>query len=201
MKIFAVAGGYDAEPSVDVALPLRVDPVWYEIPDSAISRTGNPFFIPDSGSDYVAFPSAAYRICKLGKTVAQRFAPRYYDEATIGFSVVAVDILRGLRKAGLPWTRAVAFDRSCLLGNFMPLSAFMEKRTFEITCGSQTISYFLASAIPGIDGMVSKISTDNTIKTGDIILPALSPCGIALRMGEKLMVSAADQNILDINVK
>jgi 2-keto-4-pentenoate hydratase/2-oxohepta-3-ene-1,7-dioic acid hydratase in catechol pathway len=201
MKIFAVAGAYDAAPSVDVALPLCDNPVWYEIPDSSISRSGNPFFVPDTGSDYVAFPSVAYRICKLGKSVATRFASRYYDAATLGFSVVAVDILRQLRAAGLPWARAVAFDRSCLLGNFMPISAFTDLEEFHITCGDTSTSYRCNDVSLGIDAAISLISADNTIKTGDIILPALSPAGLPLKIGDRFTVTANDSTIFDINVK
>lgn len=201
MKIFAVAGAFDAAPSSDVALPLCDIPVWYEIPDSSISRSGNPFFIPDTGYEYMAFPSVAYRICKLGKSVAKRFAPRYYDAATLGFSVVAVDILRSLRAKGLPWTRAVAFDRSCLLGNFMPISTLSDLEEFLISCGNNSYTYRCNRASLGIDAAISLISADNTIKTGDIILPAISPEGIPLSIGDRFMVTAGDTTIFDINVK
>lgn len=201
MKIFAAAGAYNANPSSDAFPGLRPAPFWYEIPDSCISRSGNPFFVPDTGSEYMAFPSAAFRICKLGKSIAPRFASRYYDEATLGFSVVALDILRTLRTEGLPWTHAVAFDRSCLLGDFIPADQFRQIPEFSISCRDLTSSYSAVYSSVGIDTIISLISADNTIKTGDIILSSLSPAGIPLSPGARLSVNAGDLTLFDINVK
>lgn len=201
MKIFAAFGNYDSGSREESPFALSESPLWYEIPDSAISRSGNPFFVPSDTDSYVAFPSAAYRICKLGKSVAPRFAPRYYDEAAIGFSVVNVTLLEALRKRGMPWTRAVAYDRSCLLGNFMPISAFRNYAAFSAESGDSRLKYQLDKITTGIDQIVALVSCDNTIKTGDIILGALSPCGIPMIRGSRLRAGADDLTIFDINVK
>lgn len=201
MKIFAAAGAYRAAPSSDAFPGLRAAPFWYEIPDSCISRSGNPFFVPDSGSEYMAFPSAAFRICRLGKNIATRFAPRYYDEATLGFSVVALDTLRALRAERLPWTHAVAFDRSCLLGDFIPADQFRRIAEFSISCGDFSSSYSPAESAIDIDSVIALISADNTLKTGDIILASLSPAGIPLSPRARLSVNAGGLTLFDINVK
>lgn len=201
MKIFAAAGMYREEASTDVAIEYCGSPVWYEIPDSAISRSGNPFFVPEEGGEYVAFPAAAFRICKLGKSISKRFASRYYDEATIGFSVVAAGLLRELRAASLPWTAAIAFDRSCLLGNFIPISAFKDIQSVEIECGDDRFSYHTADSETSLAEAINVISAGNTLKTGDIILAPLSPKGTILRTGERLTVKSTFSTILDINLK
>ena len=192
MKIFAAFGNYDTGSREESPFALAESPLWYEIPDSAISRSGNPFFVPSETDSYVAFPSAAYRICKLGKSVAPRFAPRYYDEAAIGFSVVNVTLLEALRKRGMPWTRAVAYDRSCLLGNFMPISAFRNYAAFSAESGDSRLEYQLGKITTGIDQIVALVSCDNTIKT---------PCGIPMIRGSRLRAGADDLTIFDINVK
>ena len=98
MKIFAAVGnhaGFIPAYGESVVPSDRDIPhgFWYEIPDSSIIRSGNPFFVPDFDTRFVALPSIAVRICKLGKGIAPRFVPRYYDEVTFGLSVVAADRL------------------------------------------------------------------------------------------------------------
>lgn len=198
MKIFAVTNAYSPVP--ESFRSSRPGVCWYEIPDSAISRSGNPLFIPDPEQEYVAFPSAAWRIGKLGKSVAPRFAMRYIDAATIALAVVNLTLLRSLREAGLPWTAAVAFDRSCIIGNFSDIVAFKDCADFRITHAGEEYIYSLRDIFVNIEYSLAAISALNTIKTGDIILGALAPA-MSLRVNAPLSVTAGDRHILDINVK
>lgn len=101
MKIFAVIHNY-GNTSKDSPMGTG-DPAWYEMPDSSILRTGNPFFVPDFDTEFLAFPSICYRIGRLGKSIARRFADRYIDSATVAVAVVASNRLRDLREQGMPW--------------------------------------------------------------------------------------------------
>ena len=44
------------------------------IPDSAIQKSGKPFFVPDFASRFQFSAAAAVHVCRLGKNIAQRFA-------------------------------------------------------------------------------------------------------------------------------
>ena len=48
-------------------------------PDSALLLPGRPLFYPDFGGDWHACLFLAIRINRLGKSVSEKFAPRYYD--------------------------------------------------------------------------------------------------------------------------
>ena len=50
------------------------------IPDSAIQKSGKPFFVPDFASRFQFSAAAAVHVCRLGKNIAQRFANRYYED-------------------------------------------------------------------------------------------------------------------------
>lgn len=205
MKIFAALGnhaGYLPDSGESLFMQDRdsLQGNWYEIPDSSIIRSGNPFFVPDFDTRFVALPSVAVKICKLGKSIASSFASRYYDEITFGFSVVAVDRLEKSVTRGLPWTPAVAFDGSCMLGSFIPVQE--NRGEFVIKTGGKEIRWSLDSSYRHIEEVISEISRGCTIKTGDIILPHISPSGIRLVAGDHISVKTADSsNILDINVK
>lgn len=107
MKIFAVIHNYgETSPGSPMG---EGETSWYEMPDSALLRTGNPFFVPDFDSEFRAFPSICFRIGRLGKSIASRFAYRYIDSWTASVAVAATGLLRTQREAGMPWTRLRGF--------------------------------------------------------------------------------------------
>lgn len=201
MKIFAVIHNYGEERHD--ALMGDGDTAWYEMPDSSVLRSGNPFFVPDSDPEFLAFPSVCYRIGRLGKSIAARFAHRYIDAATAAVAVVASGRLRELRGAGMPWTAATAFDRSCLLGNLTPADTFIECREFRIECGAHKMTYDLSRLRRQAGELVEAISAENTLKNGDLILAGLPAEGIALKPGTRISAEAdcLNMKLIDINIK
>lgn len=81
------------------------------IADSAISRNGLPWFMPDAGHNWTWKTARAFRICKLGKNIAPKFANRYFDAETLLWLAHADDF------------DALDFmDGAVVCGNWMPLS-------------------------------------------------------------------------------
>ena len=90
------------------------------IPDSTIVKNGNPVYLPDFDPNITARPYMALRIDRLGKSVSPRFAYRYFEQAAPCLLLTAETELQRLREQGLPWTEAFVFDKSCVLGDFIP---------------------------------------------------------------------------------
>lgn len=202
MKIFAVINNYPAAEGGGSPFGPDTTPDWYEMPDSSVVRSGNPMFVPDFAADFRAFPSVVYRIGRLGKSISPRFAARYIDAASMAVAVVAADLLADLRASGKPWTRAVAFDRSCLLGNLQPIDTFNDSGPFEIHCGDSSTTYRADALRSGIDSLISMLSADNTLKNGDLVLAALTPQGLPMKPDTRLrVINSSETNLLDINIK
>ena len=201
MKIFAVIHNY-GKTGKDSPMGTG-EPAWYEMPDSSILRTGNPFFVPDFDTEFLAFPSICYRIGRLGKSIARRFADRYIDSATVAVAVVASNRLRDLREQGMPWAQATAFDRSCMLGNLVPVDTFIECGAIKIECGDSVMQYDLTRMHRHAGEIIEAISSDNTLKNGDLILAALPPEGMPLFPETRITAEQPDQNmkLIDINIK
>lgn len=201
MKIFAVIRNY-GQPVAESPMG-EGDVNWYEMPDSSVLRSGNPFFVPDFDSEFQLFPSICYRIGRLGKSISRRFAHRYIDAATISAAIVATPLLGKLREDGLPWTRAVSFDRSCLLGNLEPINSFIDCEPLTVECGEHSLKYDLNSLRQSIDSLIETISADNTLKNGDLILAGLTAQGITLKPGMNFHAIKNDLNkkLIDINIK
>lgn len=203
MKIFAVIRNY--QPTVAREDPLMGcgEPDWYEMPDSSILRTGNPFFVPDFDNEFVAFPSLCLRIGRLGKSIAPRFAYRYFDSWTMAVAAVGANTLRARREAGQPWTKAVAFDRSCILGNLQPIDTLINNELSVIECGSYKSIYNITSLLRSPETVLSEISAENTMKNGDLILAGLYNEGIILKAGTHLEITTNKSliKLIDINIK
>ncbi len=206
MKIFAVVRNYG---SSSVESPFGMgEPVWYEVPDSSLLRSGQPFFVPDFAGEFRAFPTVVHRISRLGKGIAARFASRYIDAVTIGCCAVAVDMLRELRRDGRPWSRAVAFDRCCMIGKFLPCEG--TPSLWQASCGGREISYDLSEVLHGVPEMLERLSRDITVKEGDMMMTALHPVGLPLMVGTKLAIcrnvngmgeNESFNKVLDINIR
>lgn len=198
MKIFAVARNYG---SSEAGSPFGdgPDPIWYELPDSSILRSGQPFFIPDFSSEFRAFPSIAIKIGRLGKGVAERFASRYISSYAMACSVVGTSLLERLRSNGLPWSRATSFDKACLIGGFH--EELPGEGPVRIFTESDELIYSLDEIRNSCQRIISLLSRDITLKEGDIILPALHPEGLFLLDRCDLKAERSGIRLLDIHVR
>ena len=199
MKIFAVINNYGTLRADASAAGCRT--TWYTMPDSSLLRSGNPFFVPDADGGYEAFASICVRVGRLGKSVAPRFAGRYIDGWTMATAVIATRRLAELRAEGLPWTQAVVFDRSCMLGNLQPIDTLNQYDSFEVEHAGSISTYSPELLRNDIAETISRLSAENTIKTGDLILAGLTEKGIGLIEGNRLTIRNNDYNLLDINIK
>lgn len=83
-----------------------------------------PFFIPDHLGRIDYETELVVRICRLGKTIPQRFAHRYYDAVTVGIDFTARELQSKLRAEGKPWDLCKGFDGSAALGEWVSIDKF-----------------------------------------------------------------------------
>ncbi len=202
MKVFGFIDNYGGEG--DEQAPSLI-----QFSDVSVIGPGKPFFVPGDGHVYRAYPSVAIRVGRLGKTVSPRFAGRYYSEAAFGMNVRDESMLADLRKAGLPWTEAVAFDYSVPLGTFMPasrlLSEGVEVRVSmtdrEGALSGQPLSYFPDMLKLKADEALSRLSRRFTIKNGDVVLLGFPPAGLDISVGQTIVCSVGDEVVLKTKIR
>lgn len=169
------------------------------LPDSSLVRSPNPFFIPEFDTRFTATPFMACRISKLGKSVSERFAQRYYSEVTPAFCFVARNMLDRLHARGLPWTEATGFDRSLVIGDFINFST-VSAADIQLEIPGQQPETLEIPRREDFDKAIERVSDTNMIKTGDLILLPLYDSShnipvIDLSAGMDLRISA-NQKIL-----
>lgn len=87
--------------------------------DSCLLNGRKPFFVPDWTNEVGVTPCLILRVSRLGKEITYKFADRYYDAIAPGEDFVAMDVLREAQAEGKPWTKALAFDYSLAIGEWM----------------------------------------------------------------------------------
>ena len=87
--------------------------------DSCLLNGRKPFFMPDWTNEVGVTDCIILRVSRLGKEISPKFAHRYYDALTPGADFIALDVAREAQQAGKPWTKAIAFDYSLAIGEWI----------------------------------------------------------------------------------
>ena len=205
MKIFAI-GMYYAEynKSLHETLSVSEEPVVFTKADSALLKDHKPFFIPDDMGKIECEAEVVVRICRLGKTISERFAHRYYDAVTVGIDFTARELQQKLREKGLPWDLCKGFDGSAALGEWVQKDKFLDvqRLRFHLDINGKTVQEGCTSdMLFTVDRIISYISRFFTLKTGDIIYtgcPAV--CG-PVSVNDHLEGYLEDRKVLEFNCK
>ena len=204
MKIIAVGKNYaDHALEFDGTVEKPSAPMIFMKPDSAISKNGKPFFVPDflGRVDYEA--EIVVKICKLGKSIPARFAHRYYDAITVGIDFTARDWQRRLIEEGAPWEMCKGFDGAAALGEFRPTEGLdMKNIPFHLDIDGTTVqSGNSGQMIFAIDEIIEYVSHYFTLKTGDLIFTG-TPAGVGpVAIDNHLQGYLNGEKVLDFHVR
>ncbi|MBR3615035.1 MAG: fumarylacetoacetate hydrolase family protein [Bacteroidaceae bacterium] len=204
MKIIAVGKNY-AEHALefDGTVEKPSVPMIFMKPDSAIIKNGKHFYVPDwlGRVDYEA--EIVVRINKLGKSIPQRFAYRYYDAITVGIDFTARDMQRAFIEAGAPWELCKGFDGSAVLGEFRPVEQYnIDDVPFSLTIDDKVVqSATTAQMLFKVDEIIAYISRFCTLKTGDLIFTGTPAGSGPVSIGTHLKGFIGEDKVLDFHVR
>ena len=204
MKIIAVGMNYAAHnKELHHTLELS-EPTIFLKSDSALLKDGKPFFIPDFSSEVHYETEIVIRICRLGKSIAERFAHRYYDEVTVGIDFTARDLQRRLRERGLPWELSKSFDNSAVIGSFIPLAEAgdINHLPFHLEINGERVQTGdTADMLFKVDQIIAYVSRFFTLKIGDLIYTG-TPSGVGpVKIGDHLEGYLGERKLLDFYVR
>ena len=161
-----------------------------QVPDSALLTGGRPLFLREDREAAWLELMPAVRISRLGLGVSRRFAPRYFDAATI----VALNLPSAEAALPLPDTLLVA-DNALITGHWMPVPP---ETQWIIESEGRSIAPDMAGAFEQAIEAVTELST---IKTGDIIvLPPRERLRIAVTPGHHATATLQGLPAIDFKV-
>jgi len=176
-------------------------------PDTALTRPDWPFFVPDWSEQIEYETELVVRINRLGKSIPERFAHRYYDEITLGIDFTARDIQRQLSQKGLPWEIAKGFDGAAYCGQqWLRLSEMPEKNVqnlhFEMQLNGETRQVgWTGDMIHSVDQIIAYASQFYLLKTGDLIFTG-TPAGVGrVKEGDHITAQLEGIDVLNCRCK
>lgn len=205
MKIFAVGMNYiQHNKELDGTLYKPKEPVIFTKADSALLKDSKPFFLPDELGRIDYETELVVRICRLGKSIPQRFAHRYYDAVTVGIDFTARDLQNRLRAEGKPWDLCKGFDGSAAIGEWVSIEKFRDIQAihFRLDINGNTVQEGCSSdMLFKVDEIIAYISQWFTLKTGDILYTG-TPAGVGpVHIDDHLTGWLEDRKVLEFNVK
>ena len=169
------------------------------IPDTAMLIQKRPFFIPDFTNKCMVQLCACVRINRLGRSIHEHFAERYYDanKIAIGTHFVARDLLDELVEQHFPWDKAVGFDNAVVVAENPCKLTEGENET----CLTYKTTTSKDELLPIINHQIAHISLYYTLKQGDILIFPLKLQELQVYIDEHVALSINNDTILQFNIK
>jgi 2-keto-4-pentenoate hydratase/2-oxohepta-3-ene-1,7-dioic acid hydratase in catechol pathway len=203
MKIICIGLNYRKH-ALEMGWPIPEEPVVFLKPDSSLLKNNKPFFLPGFSDNIHYEVEVVIKISKLGKGISAKFAPRYYDELTLGIDITARDIQSRMAKAGMPWELSKCFDGAAPIGTFIPVASVSNLRDldFRLEINGKTVQKSNTSdMIFGLNEIVEYVSKYFTLKTGDLIFTGTPPGVGQLKKNDNLVAYLVNDPVLDFLIK
>jgi len=167
-------------------------------PDSAILRDGKPFFIPEWSNSWTYTPTLAFKVGRLGKNIAKRFALRYVDAISIVLKVTPVEATETFSDSNRPTGVVTAFDGSMILGEWTQIPDNADLITISVN----DISIEIHHPLDILADSIASLSKYFTLKMGDIIIPPMPELHQStMKIDTSVKGSINNIDILKFNIK
>ena len=179
MKIFCIGRNY-ADHAKELGNAIPEDPVIFMKPKSALLQSNTPFYYPEFSNELHYEVELVLHITKNGRYIPEKVACKYYDKISLGIDFTARDIQAELKKKGLPWEKAKAWDNSALIGKWIPLTPDLLKKpiNFSLLKNKEAVQQGNSKdMIFSFDHIVSHISNYFSLNIGDLVYTG-TPAGV-----------------------
>ncbi len=204
MKIFAIGLNYPSHNKEMKRSFVSEEPVLFMKPDTSLLKNGKPFLLPDFSDEIHYETEIVVKINRLGKSIGERFAHRYYNEITVGIDFTARDLQMKQKELGLPWEISKAFDNSAAIGEFISKDDIDDANSlgFHLNINNKTVQKGnTKDMIYSVDRIISYISRFFTLKIGDLVFTG-TPAGVGpVAIGDHLQGYIGERKLLDFHIK
>lgn len=203
MKIFCVGRNY-VDHAKELGNDVPDEPVIFMKPKSALLQSHTPFYYPEFSNELHYEAELVLRVSKNGKYIPQRQANKYYNAITVGIDFTARDIQSELKKKGLPWEKAKAWDNSAVVGSWKEWTTEYQKKAINFSLknnGDIVQTGLSADMIFSFDDIISHISNYFSLNIGDLIYTG-TPAGVGeCVVGDVLEGYFEQERVFELEIK
>ena len=203
MKIFCVGRNY-ADHAKELGNAVPEEPVIFMKPKSALLQSHAPFYYPEFSNELHYEVELVLHICKNGKYIPERQASKYYNKLSVGIDFTARDIQAELKKKGLPWEKAKAWDNSAVVGKWIDVTPDLLKKSLNFSLLNNDAivqNGHSKDMIFSFDHIVSHISNYFSLNIGDLVFTG-TPAGVGeCVVGDKLEGYLEKEKMFEVEIK
>lgn len=197
MRLICIGRNY-GEHARELGNALPEEPVFFLKPPSALIPAAGPIRLPGFSADIHHEIELVYRIGRAqGRTVA--------EQATIGLDLTARDVQQELKRKGLPWEKAKAFDGSAYvaeahtaMGSFPaghPIEFMLKKNGHVVQRGHSGQMLF------GVPALIAHVERYMRLEPGDLLFTG-TPAGTSpIAPGDRLEGFLNGERLFDLRVE
>jgi 2-keto-4-pentenoate hydratase/2-oxohepta-3-ene-1,7-dioic acid hydratase in catechol pathway len=177
MKIFCVGRNY-AEHAKELGNDVPDEPVIFLKPKTSLIQGNTTFYYPQFSNELHYEAELVLQVCKNGKYIPLKHASKYFNQITVGIDFTARDVQNELKKKGLPWEKAKAWDGSAYVGTWKKIEEVNQPINFSLTLNGSTVQQGNSQQmIHNFSKIVSHISEYFSLNIGDLIFTG-TPAGV-----------------------
>lgn len=203
MKIFCVGRNY-IDHAKELGNDIPDEPVIFLKPKSALLQSHTPFYYPEFSNELHYEAELVLRISKNGKYIPERQASKYYNAITVGIDFTARDVQNELKKKGLPWEKAKAWDNSAVVGKWTDLTVDILRNPihFSMLKNKELVQTGVnKEMIFSFDQIVSHISNYFSLNIGDLVFTG-TPAGVGeCVVGDQLEGFFEKEKVFELEIK
>src|SRR3954466_6193154 len=203
MKIFCIGRNYTNHVK-ELGNNVPDEPVIFMKPKSSLLQLHTPFYYPEFSNELHYEVELVLRVSKNGRYVSERQANKYYNAISVGIDFTARDIQAELKKKGLPWEKAKAWDNSAVLGTWKEITPEILKKPvrFSLKKNGEVVQQGLTTdMIFSFDQIVSHVSNYFSLNIGDLIYTG-TPAGVGeCVVGDLLEGFFEQERLFDLEIK
>lgn len=200
MNIIIVRNNYGDSALIDKTVTPRYD----FLPETAQLRNERPLFLPDFANPASVSLYLAVRICRLGRSISERFAHRYYDAATVipHFSVPLAPNGPSA-DSEQPFAATQGFDNALPTGRYLPIDRDqLAACSFSLSVDGQEQLNGLGSALRfDADHLIAHLSNYHTVRNGDLLLLGAPAAELLIHPEKRVETYLNGERVLSFKTK
>jgi len=191
-RVFCIGQNY-AKHVQELNSEIPEQPVIFAKPPTCLVEDGATIQSPKHGKDFHFEAELVILIGKDGKPENLEDAYTFISGVSLGLDLTLRDVQSRLKKKGLPWEIAKAFDQSAPVGRFVPYSPQLNLKDMTFTChvnGELRQKGHTKDMIFGIDRLILALGGIWKLKAGDLLYTG-TPSGVGpLKPQDRISVSS-----------
>jgi len=191
-RIFCIGRNY-VEHVQELSNAIPEKPVIFIKPATCLVKPGDRIHFPKHGKELHHEVEIVVKIGSEGRVARDEEALSYVSGVTVGLDLTLRDVQADLKKKGLPWEIAKAFDQSAPIGDFVPYDKSVDLNNISFGCKVNGIERQRGNSrdmIFNIPRLLVELSKIWLLRPGDLIYTG-TPSGVGpLKIGDFIEIES-----------